>query len=625
MAWTANQFVADAHYKFLGQGNELMAKAEAFTQQLAGFTVTPLGFNVDFNFNEQITPFVRPTVPTIDTNGYGVALPTAPSLPPTYVANDPQLGELPVFDEPAPTLAFGAKPTAPALAMPTPPPRPTALVLPDEPDWEAPEKVTLLTLNLPTVPDVQLPAFTAARPTLPAFQLNDNFSQFTPEKYVSDLLDKIKAKVTGWMAGEEALPASIEYALFGRGRARIEVERQAQEEQVYDDYAARGFSAPSGLLTSRLDAVRQDSQNKLAEFNRDAMLKNFDETLANMRLAVQSGIQLEGVTINLHMEEQRLILQSVTYLRDTAIAVLNARTAWFNAEVAGFQVEAQLFEARLKAELAKLDLFRAQIEAEKLKGDLNQQSVEQYKAQWDAVRTMAQFYSERVNAVKVQMEAQKLPIEIFEAEVRAFETVWSAHAKEWDGYRASVEGEKAKGELYKVMTDAFASRADGVVRMGGLQMDKERLRIAQHGQQLEQYSAQMRRIDQIIKLEEVRLNALTSKDRMRVDVFRAQADVEQAASAASDRQFQSALAAARANVDVQLEEARIRSQENAQLQGLILEALKAMAQIMSQLAASTMSAVNYSASIGYSDSDSRSKSVSWSGEAPDYTTIAGYG
>lgn len=135
----------------------------------------------------------------------------------------------------------------------------------------------------------------------------------------------------------------------------------------------------------------------------------------------------------------------------------------------------------------------------------------------------------------------------------------------------------------------------------------------------------MRRIDQIIKLEEVRLNALTSKDRMRVDVFRAQADVEQAASAASDRQFQSALAAARANVDVQLEEARIRSQENAQLQGLILEALKAMAQIMSQLAASTMSAVNYSASIGYSDSDSRSKSVSWSGEAPDYTTIAGYG
>lgn len=34
MAWTANQFVADAHYKFLGQGNELMAKAEAFTLSL---------------------------------------------------------------------------------------------------------------------------------------------------------------------------------------------------------------------------------------------------------------------------------------------------------------------------------------------------------------------------------------------------------------------------------------------------------------------------------------------------------------------------------------------------------------------------------------------------------------
>ena len=612
------QLVGEAHEKFMGQGNTLLEQALAHTQALANFQTTALGFNVDFNFTEQLTPFVRPTSPTLNPLDYRVSAPDAPGLPPSFDAREPQFGVLPEFDAQAPVLAFGAKPTAPNVAMPIAPARPFMPAMPEPPDWSAPEEVTLLGLNLPQMPNVQLPTFTSQRPNLPAFNLQDNFGAFDPETYVSALMGKIENRVSTWMQGQEALPAAIEQALFGRGRARIEVERQASEQQVFDDFGTRGFSAPNGLLTSRLDAVRQDAQNKKAEFNRDAMLKSFDEALANMRLAVQSGIQWEGVKINLHLEMQRLELQSVSYLRDTSIALLNARVAYFNAEMSGYQVDGQLFETRLKAELAKLDLLRAQIEAEKLKGDLNEQTVRMYQAQWEAVRTMAQFYGERVNAVKVQMDAQKVPIEIFEAEVRAFETVWSAHAKEWDGYRAGVEGETAKAELYKVMADAFASRTDGVVKMGGLQMDKERLRIEQHGQTLEQFRAQLQRVDQLVKLEESRLSAVSQRDRAAADIYRARADVEQAASAAADRQFQSGLAAARANVDVQLEEARIRSSENVQLQGLVLEALRAIATIFSQLTASTMSAVNYSASVGASESSSRSRSVGWSGEAPDF-------
>lgn len=613
------QLVGEAHEKFMGQGDTLLQQAIAQTAALANFQTTALGFNVDFNFNEQLTPFVRPTAPTLNPNDYRVSQPESPGLPPAFDARTPDLGVLPTFDEAPPVLAFGAKPTAPNVAMPIAPARPFMPAMPEPPDWSTPEEVTLLGLNLPQMPDVQLPTFTSQHPNLPAFNLQDNFGAFEPEAYVSTLMDKIESRVSTWMQGQEALPAAIEQALFGRGRARIEVERLAAEEQTYDDFSARGFTAPNGLLTSRIDAIRQGAQNQKAEFNRDAMLKSFDEALANMRLAVQSGIQWEGVKINLHMEEQRLVLQSVSYLRDTSIAMLNARVAYFNAEIAGYQVDGQLFETRLKAELAKLDLLRAQIEAEKLKGDLNEQTVRMYQAQWESVRTMAQFYGERVNAVKVQIEAQKAPIEIFEAEVRAFETVWSAHAKEWDGYRASVEGETAKAQLYKVMSDAFASRTDGVVRMGGLQMDQERLRIQQHGQTLEQYQAQLQRVDQLVKLEESRLSAVSQRDRSAADIYRARADVEQAASAAADRQFQSGLAAARADVDVQLEEARIRSGENVQLQGLVLEALRTLATVFSQLTASTMSAVNYSANVGASESSSRSRSVGWSGEAPDYT------
>lgn len=614
----AVQFVQDAHNTFLGKADESVERAIRYAEALANFRPLPLQWNVDFNFNAGLTPFVRPAAPTFSQADYVLHTPDVPSTPPAFEAQTPEYGELPEWTESAPVLSFSPKPAQQHIARPVAPGKPFIPAMPVEPDYEVPQAVSLISLNLPAMPSIVIPEFTSQRPTLPAFNINDDFSRFEPRQYASDLLADLKGRVRTWLRGEEALPASIERALFGRGRARIEVERQAQEQQVFDDFVARGFSAPNGLLAGRLDGVRQKAQDQLAEFNRDAMLKSFDEALANMRLAVQEGIQLEGVAVNLHMEQQRLEMQALSHLRDTAIAILNARIAYFNAESEGVRIEAQVFEARLRGELAKLDVLRAQLEAEKLKGDMNQQTVDLYRAQWDAVRTMAAWYGERVTAVKTQIDAARLPIEIFAEETRAFEAMWGARAKELDGWKAEIEGEEAKVSLYKTSADAYASRVQGVVSMSGMQNDRERLRIAQHGQLLEQFGMQLRRVDQFLQGEQARLAAVAQRDRARADVFQAQASVEQAASDANDRHFNSLLAAARARVDVELEEARTKSTENTQILGLVLEAMKTMAQVQAQLAASSMSAVNYSAGVSASDSFSRGRSVSWSGEAPDF-------
>lgn len=618
-ASAAVQFVQEGHNKFLGKAESTLAEAIAQITALSHFNTTPTAFNVSFDYNDHLAPFQRPVSPVLDSAGFALRPLDLPGLPPAFDLHTVDVGTTPEYDLVAPVIAFAAKPERPVIARPTAPARPAAPVMPDEPDYQRyiPEKITLRDLNLPTFADLQLPEYAVSRRGLGNFAIGD-VGSFTPEAYVSALLDKVKSRVTTWMDGQEALPVAIERALFARGRSRVTVETEALVEQAVDDFGARGFTQPPGMLAARIDAIRQAGQDRIADFSREAMLKSFDEALANMRLAVSSGLQLEGMAINLHLEHQRLLLASAGHLRDTSVAVLNARIAWFNAEIAAAEDERQQVETVLKIELAQLEDIRQRLEGEKLKGDINEQTVRQYEAQWGAVEKLANFHRSRVEAVKVIADTNRIPIEIFEAETRAFETLWSAHAKEWDGYRASVEGETSKATLHRSLVEAFTARTNGVVQFGRLKLDQEQLRVTEHGQQLQHYEAGLRRVGLQLDAERARLAAVGQKADAEATLYRARADVEQAASAATDRSFQLGLEAARARVDTQMEQARIRSNENVALQGLTLEALKAIATILSQLAASTMSAVNYGASVSSADNYGHDRSVAWTGEAEDW-------
>lgn len=619
-ASAAVQFVQEGQNKFLGKAELTLAQAMAQISALSHFVTTPTAFSVGFDFNDQLTKFQRPQTPPLDTAGFDLRPQETPALPAEFDPQTPDLSAEIPFTVADPVLAFGSRPRRPTTPAPVSPGRPGPIALPVAPDYasQIPEPVTLLSLNLPTIAPLNLPTFTSQRPTIQAFDFHDNFD-FTPQEYVSALLTKIQGRVSTWLDGQEALPIAIQRALFDRGRSQVVIETQAEIDQAFEDFSTLGFPTPQPALAARVDAIRQKGQDRIAGFVTETTLKAFDEALANMRLAVTSGIQLEGVTINLHLEQQRLLLASATYLRDTSIAVLNARIAQFNAEMQGYAIDAQVFETLLKGELSKLEELRLRLEAEKLKGDINDQTVRLYTAQWEAVRTMASFYASQLEGVKVQADLARIPIEIFAEEVKAFDSLMGAYGKDVDAYRSGNEAEVSKATVHRSLVDAFAARTSAATQRDNSKIERERLRIAEHGQKLDTYAKQLARLDTLLEAERARLGAVGQKAGAQATLYRAQADVEQAASAATDRTFELGLARAKAQVDTQLETAKIKSQENIALQGLMLEAMKALAQILSQLAASTMSAVNYSASVSGSDSYGYSRSVGWSGDANDFT------
>lgn len=609
------QYVGDAHNQFMAKGDELSNKATEYASRLANFNynLAPSVFTTGFDFNGQLSGFNRPATPQINLDEFQTT-PVAPvQAPASFTARDITGLSIPELTATPPVSSNLAKPVAPLISVPTAPARPSLPPLPAEPDFASltPAPVTLESLNLPTIPSVALPAFTATRPQFNAPVLSQDGWQFTPETYVSALLDKIKSRLTLWMEGQQALPAAIERALYDRGRARIEEEVDENIERVWDEFGARGFSAPPGQVAARVDDLVFKGDTRKAEFNTTATLKSFDEALANMRLAVQQGISLEGVTINLHIEGQRLLLASAQHLRDTGIALLNAAIAEFNALMQGYQTDAAVHETRLKAALSVLEEARLRIEAEKLKGEINEQSVRAYVAAWEGVRTAASAYESRVKAVSAQAEMLKIPIEIFAEETRAFEAVWNAHGKEWDGYRAGIEADGIKSQNYRALVEAHNTRIQGIVAIGNHEIEAERLRVAQNGQEIQLFEAGIRGVEAALGQERNRLSALAQKVQAQATIFAAQAQLETAAAAATDRTFELGLEKAKAESSAHLETNRMRSQEKVQLLQLLQEAMKTVATVLTQLASSTMSAMNYSAGIsgsissGYTLTESR--------------------
>jgi len=611
--------VGAAHDKFINLGTTTYNLAVANLDALNAIEFNPVEFNVDFAFADPQATFSRPLRPVFDSGALdfrdpGVSIPQAPA----FVSNPLSFTEAPAIIAEVPTLSFGAKPVTPVIAEPVMPADAGPLVMPDEPTYVLPVAPSLEQLRLPELPVIRLPEYTGSIPDFIEPPFNETWS-FEPEPYTQTLVSTLVDTLRPMIVGSEALPRIIEDAIFERSRSRIEVETNRAVDQVFAEFGSRGFSEPPGMLAGRVMAARQAGQSAMAEASRDVAIKQFEESLASQRFAITQGAALEGALIQLHLAEQANLLQAATFQRESAIAVLNIRVQIFNARLQAAQTEAQVLRDRIQAELAKVELFRAQIEGERARGEINDQKVRLYLGQISAVNALADFYRNRVEVVKVQADVNKLAVDKYRAAIDAFEARWSAHTAEWQGYSAGVEGEGKRVDIFRTMVQASADRVDAWSKSQNMTIDAERLRLQQHGMNLDVWKAGISRWEALLGSERARLSAVGQAVDAQARIYTADASVEQIASAAADRSFELGLAREKASIDAQLSTANAKIQQMLGLLQQHSDIQKAKAQIASQLAASTMSAVSYGASIssGRSKSSSCSQNFSFQGEVAD--------
>ncbi|HRO59339.1 MAG TPA: hypothetical protein PKZ27_02815 [Rhodocyclaceae bacterium] len=615
----AEVLVDDAHAKFMAQGTQTYNLAVANLEGLNDIAMAPFEFNVSFDYANPQAMFNRPQRPDLDDGALAFRDPNLPIGPaPGFTARELTFTDAPDIDVPDPILNFVARPTAPNVAVPSAPGDRIDITLPVPPDYVLPAVPTMDELQLPTLPAIELAEFTANRPEFVEPPFLETWS-FTPEPYTERLVQELTDTLRPMIIGSQTLPLAIERAIFERGRSRIEVEANRNVEQAISEFATRGFTEPQGQLSGRVSEIRQGGQNATAEQSREAMIRQFELSLEQQRFAITQGAALEGTLIQLHVEEQRFLLEAAKFQMESSLAVVNFRVQVFNAQMQAYSIDAEVFRTRIQAELAKVELFRAQLEGERLRGEINMQRVQLYEAQLRSIGVMADFYKTQVDTVKVQADINMQGIERYKAELSAYETRWNAHVAEWRGYSSAVEGESKRVDIYRALVDATAKRVDAWATRNTFELDSERLRMQQHTVQTDVWRAGITRLEAMLGAERARLAAVSTGFDARARIYTADAGVEQAASAAADRSFELGLARERAEVDTQLKNAEMHIQQLQFLLAQAIEIQKAKAQIASQLAASTMAAVNYGASTSTSNQRGQSCSTQFqfAGEIAD--------
>ena len=609
---------ADGGYSvFMDLAPRAFNDASNYAGQLTQIAIEPMQFTANFDFDGTLAPFQRPPRPTINEAGFNFTMPAEPPAPPTYTPGVVTPAPAPTFTTPDPTLNFAPAPAPPVVDDPQPPANPADLTIPVSPDYVLPPVPTLEELNLPSAPSITLPTFEGERPVFVEPPLNENWS-WNPTPYVSDLLDRVKAKVEFMMDGGLGLEP-IEAVIFQRGRARIDLEVRRNIDTRTAEFASRGFSEPNGILAQAVDELLQGGLDAKAELNSQITIESYRELVQNVRFAVQNGIALEQVATNLHIQEQQLALRAAEFQRETSLAILNARITVFNARMAAYQTDAQVFATRIQAALAHVELYRAQLEGERIRGEINQQRVQIYAEQLRALNVMADFYRSQIQAVQAQADVERTKIERFKAMVDAYSARWRAYGEQVGAYKAQMDAENVKATVHRNLVDAFATRVQAWGTAEGNKIALERLAIDQSGQRIAVWRGQLDKMLALIQAETARIGGQAQRADALARIYTADAGVETAASAATDRSFQLGLEKENAEVNAALKAAEIRIQENIQLVSLLMDARKTQAQVMAQLAASAMSAMNFSASVSSARSISKScaSSVTWTGEAPD--------
>jgi hypothetical protein len=618
----SGQYVADRFDTLGNWGNQVFNIAKDAIFELGDFELTKFNFDFTNPLHTIAVGTNLPPAPDLPSPGsFTVNLPDIPDSPdlPSIDIDLGDLGDPPDDLGPAPVLNF---PPKPVVADPVHPGGPPQLIdveayIPDSPDLEFPELPELDDIPLPTPPEIIAHEFDSPRPTHDIEVPHSlDLESHEIKEYNSDLLAAVQAEVSRMLEGGTGLPPAVEQMLFDRSRAREDEAAERAIMEAHDDWAARGFSLPSGIADRRIRMIRQENQSQRNALNRELTIYASEKEIENLQFAVSQGIALESLTSQIHLSFEQLRMELAQRVADLLFEAITAKVEIYNAEVSAYRVDAEVYRERIQAELTKVELFRTELEAARLRGDLNQQKVDLYRTRLEALNTLIGVYVAELEAANTIAQVNESKIRTFEASISAYATEIRAKVAEFEAWQTEIEGELGKIRGYEAEARGFSARAaayeSGVsAKLAVPQFEIEKMRAL-----IDEFRAKVDVFSAGVDAERTRIGALGAAYSAQTDAYSSVIQRESARIEGRVAEERIKLEDRRLTADRELSRNELGLRELTSHHELMLQQLEALSQVASQLSAATMSAVNASASISESGSASNSWSASgvWSGE-----------
>lgn len=485
------------------------------------------------------------------------------------------------------------------------------------PPLQALDDIVVPTFEFPTMPTFTsvAPEYDVAPPV--------TILQWSEPTYESELLDDVKSRVTEMLAGGTGLPAAIEAALFGRARGREDVLALKAEHDAFEAYAAKGFTMPPGMLVKQVQAIQEENRLKASTLNRDILTESAKWEIENLRFAVTNGIALEQLLQNLFNNAAARVFEAARFRVEADLRLHDSLVSAFNARMQAYQVEAQVFEARIRGEVAKLEAYKIQLEGLRVRGELNKQKVEIFSAMIEAVKNRIQAYVARVEAAKAQSDVIRGRIDAYRADVQAYAEKLQARKVAFDAYESAARVEAAMAQGNEAAARAFAATVQAQEAKANVRIQVIRSRIEALQAAVQKYGARIQGEVAQVSAQRDAITATAAAYGAEMQRYTAEIGRDTAGRQLEISRQEAILRNGLAYYDIQIREydaAMTRLIETARVQTTALDSAGRSA---AQLAAGAMAAINVSASLSGSAnvSDSfnygQSKNVTWSLDGED--------
>lgn len=592
-----------AYQLYTGFAGQAFRSAEGAVDNITGFSLTPISFDIAFDDQGNVGSYSfpdRPIVPVITFNNV-----TDPPAVPTSTINSPSLDLPPAYDVAPP--AINALP-APVITLPPQPgsaPALTPITIPDAPTIVLPDFPGLLAITLPTAPVLNLPVFDGVKPQV-TFSPPANTFAFTPTEYTSALLTKTAATISTMQDGDTGLPLAVIQALRARAYAATDIAETRAIQQATEEFGQLGYSEPSGVLDQRLMIVRQENRNARNAQSRDIYIQDQQIAVENRRFAVTQGVALESALANAHVQFMQVALDAAKTAVAIRVDIFNAQVSLFNAQEQAYATDAVVFKTRLEAEIeSTLGVYKTEIEAQQLIGTLNQQTVAVFTARVQSLLSITELYRSQIAGKQAQADVNRAIIEAFRAEVEAYAAEVRGYEAAWDGFKAQTEAELTKARIYETATNAYATRVGAWGKQQDVKISAANLQIAVGDLNLRGWRGQLDKFIAKLQGERDRVSANVQIFQGETDLYKADASIQETASGVRSRNLQLILAREQARVDTALKNAQLEIEQLEKLSALALEKAKTIGTVSAQLAASAMSAVSFHAGVTSSRSESQ--------------------
>lgn len=384
--------------------------------------------------------------------------------------------------------------------MPTEPSVETEFEIEAAPTPSYGELPDLTEIVIPEYEPITLEDFTDEVPEFTAAVPNANI-QWSEPTYQAQLASAIQTKLAAMLAGGTGIDPVVEDAIWQRDRERLHAESTKSIDEAHNQWAARGFALPPGALLAQVAAAQKDSSDKVAALSRDVSIKQADLEQKNRQFAIEQGIVFEKLYVDIFLQVTQRSFEIAKETVTASISIFNAQVAAFNVEQQIFSARIERYKAKLQYALSQIDAYKARIDAERVKSEVNKNLIDSYDSKVKAYQSQVEAYRAVVQAATARAELQKNKVDIYRAQIEGRVAQIGAKKVEFDAYVARVQGEQAKVEIEKANAQAYSARVGALTAAADVSLKVADIDLAISKQKLDYAVANLQRLGQLASLQ----------------------------------------------------------------------------------------------------------------------------